>query len=217
MGHFDVNQDRLDHNALTHSYAEDLTSTPRANQSLTDLDLSHNNLGDSGLKILSAALSNPDCKIQKLKLVNNNLRDYWAVDLVPALNTNLSLTDLDLSWNKLGDSTVQILPSALRNQHCKIQKLDLGHNAFTDSCAGDLASSLSTNLSLTDLYLGSNSFTDQSVHALRNLILNCTSLERIQLQENQFSPDVIKQLEMLEGCRSGLSVGAAGCANIYWT
>ncbi|XP_038656780.1 NACHT, LRR and PYD domains-containing protein 3-like isoform X1 [Scyliorhinus canicula] len=208
---------KLDHNTLSGSCAEDLASTHSINQSLTDLDLSHNNLGDSGVKLLSLALGNPDCRIQKLKLDNTNLLDYCAEDFTSALGTNQSLTDLDLSWNNLRESSVKLLSIALGNPECKMQKLNLGHNSFTDSCAEDLASGLSTNQSLTDLYLGSNSLTDKSVPALRQLIQTCRSLERIQLQENQFSPNVIQQLELLQESRSGLSVGVSGWASVYST
>ncbi|XP_078058272.1 NACHT, LRR and PYD domains-containing protein 3-like [Mustelus asterias] len=193
-------------NGLTDSCAEDLASALSTNRSLIDLNLGANNLGDSGVKLLSVALRNPDCKIQELDLYGNALTDSCAKDLASALSTNRSLIDLDLGDNKLGDSGVKLLSVALRNPDCKIQKLHLGHNALTDSCAEDLASALSTKQTLRILYLGSNSFTDQSVPALRRLILTCRSLEEIRLEWNQFSPNGKIQLEPLQGSRSGLRV-----------
>ncbi|XP_078060660.1 NACHT, LRR and PYD domains-containing protein 3-like [Mustelus asterias] len=181
-------------NTLTNSCAEDLASALSTNRSLIDLNLGVNKLGDSGVKLLSVALRNPDCKIQKLHLHDNDLSDPCAKDLASALSTNRSLIDLNLSLNNLGDSGVKLLSVALRNPDCKIQKLHLYENALTDSCAQDLASALCTKQSLRILNLGTNSFTDQSVPALRNLILTCRNLEWISLHDNDLSESCAEDL-----------------------
>ncbi|XP_059814511.1 NACHT, LRR and PYD domains-containing protein 3-like isoform X1 [Hypanus sabinus] len=191
---------------LTDSGAEDLASALSTNPSLTELNLSYNKLGDSGVKLVSAALRNPECKIQTLWLNNVGLTDSGAEDLVSALSTNPSLTELNLSDNKLGDSGVKLVSAALRNRECKIQKLWLIRVGLTDSGAEDLASALSTNPSLTDLSLGSNSLTDQSVPALRRLILTLRSLEWIWLEGNLFSETGENELRSLRGVRPGLRV-----------
>ncbi|XP_059816076.1 NACHT, LRR and PYD domains-containing protein 3-like [Hypanus sabinus] len=191
---------------LTDSGAEDLVSALSTNPSLTELNLSGNELGDSGVKLVSAALRNPECKIQKLWLGNVGLTDSGAEDLVSALNTNPSLTELDLSSNKLGDSGVKLVSAALRKPECKIQKLWLNKVGLTDSGAEDLVSALSTNPSLTVLDLGLNSLTDRSVPSLSPLILTLPCLELIWLVGNRFSESGEKELRSLQEPRPGLSV-----------
>ncbi|XP_051865124.1 uncharacterized protein LOC127566648 [Pristis pectinata] len=169
-----------------------------------ELGLENNDLGDSGVKPVSAALRDPECKIQRLRLAWNRLTDSGVEDLACALSTNRSLTELDLNGNKLGDSGVKPVSAALRDPECKIQRLRLWDVGLTDSGAEDLASALSTNRSLTGLDLGSNSLTDRCVPALRRLILTLPSLEWIWLRGNRFSSDGQNQLKSLQGTRRGL-------------
>ncbi|XP_072893929.1 NACHT, LRR and PYD domains-containing protein 3-like [Hemitrygon akajei] len=171
------------------------------------LNLRENELGDSGVKLVSAALRNPECKIQTLGLFGDGLTDSGVEDLASALITNTSLRCLELSFNKLGDSGVKLVSAALRNPECKIHKLWLDNVGLTDSGAEDLVSFLSTNRSLTVLSLLCNSLTDRSVPALRRLILTLPSLEWIGLLgDSQFSERGKKELKSLEEARHGLTV-----------
>ncbi|XP_072894965.1 NACHT, LRR and PYD domains-containing protein 3-like [Hemitrygon akajei] len=191
---------------LADSGAEDLASALSTNSSLMELDLSNNKLGDSGVKLVSAALRNPECKIQKLWLRKVGLTDSGAEDLASALSTNSSLTVLNLNENKLGDSGVKLVSVALRNAECKIQKLGLRNVGLTDSGAAVLFSALSTKPSLTELDLGSNSLTYLSLPALHLITLPHLSLQQISLDGNRFSRTGKKELRSLQEPRPGLTV-----------
>ncbi|XP_072892742.1 NACHT, LRR and PYD domains-containing protein 5-like [Hemitrygon akajei] len=177
----------LERVGFTDSGANDLVSALSTNRSLTELDVSGNKLGDLGVKLVSAALRNPECKIQKLVLIEVGLTDSGTRDLATTLSTNRSVMALDLNKNRLGDSGVKLVSAALRNPECKIQKLGLNCVGLTDSGADDILSALITNQTLTGLDLGLNSLTDRSIPALRRLILTRRSLEWIWLVRNQFS------------------------------
>ncbi|XP_059816158.1 NACHT, LRR and PYD domains-containing protein 12-like [Hypanus sabinus] len=196
----------LNHVGLTDSGAVDLVSTLRTNRLLTELNVSENELRDSGVKLVSAALRNPECKMQTLGLRDVGLTDSGAEDLVSALSTNPSLTELDLSDNKLGDSGVKLVSADLGNPECKIQKLELKKVGLTDSGAEHLVSALSPNRSLTELNLGINSLTDRSAPALCRLILTLPNLEWIRLVGNRFSETREKELRLVQDQRPGLIV-----------
>eukprot|EP00062_Callorhinchus_milii_P026111 gi/632987846/ref/XP_007882782.1/ PREDICTED: NACHT, LRR and PYD domains-containing protein 3-like [Callorhinchus milii] len=70
---------------LTTDSTEDVSSDLKINHKLTDLNLSHNKLGDRGVKRLCEALRNPECKIQSLRLGGNNLVDWGVKRLCEAL------------------------------------------------------------------------------------------------------------------------------------
>ncbi|XP_051865129.1 ribonuclease inhibitor-like [Pristis pectinata] len=191
---------------LTDSGVEDLVSALSANQSLTELNLGFNELGDSGVKLLSAALRGPEYEIQRLVLDHVGLTDSAAEFLASALSTQLSLTELDLTGNSLGDSGVKLLSAALSNPECNIQRLELYNVGLRDAGAEDLVSALSTNRSLTELEMSFNSLTDVCVPALRRLILTLPSLQRIWLMGNDFSRLGQNELRTLLKSRPGVTV-----------
>lgn len=173
---------KVEDNGLTASCAEDLAAALCATPSLTKLELGENYLGDSGVKVLSTALMDPDCKIQKLSLNNNQLTASSARDIASTLNANISLTQLDLGENTLGDSGVKMLSVAIRDSDCNIQELCLRSNGLTASCAKDLASALS---SLTKLSLGDNKLGDAGVGQLSEALKDTEcNLQKLRLNNN---------------------------------
>ncbi|XP_059817074.1 ribonuclease inhibitor-like isoform X4 [Hypanus sabinus] len=184
-----------------------LSSALSTNCSLTELDLVYNELGDSGVKLVSEALRNPGCKIQKLCLRSVGLTAAGVVDFTYALSTNPSLTELDLRDNELGDSGVKLVFEAVRNPGCKIQNLCLRSVGLTAAGVEDLTSALSTNRSLTELDLGYNKLGDSGVKLVSEALKNpeC-KIQTLGLRGNQFSSGGEKQLKSMEGTRPGLRV-----------
>ncbi|XP_021322155.1 NACHT, LRR and PYD domains-containing protein 3 isoform X1 [Danio rerio] len=138
-----------------------LVSALRSNpEHLRELNLSGNNLGDS-VTLLSAVLEDPHCKLEKLRLYYCGLTDEGCAALASALRSNPEhLRDLDLSWNKLGDS-VTLLSAVLEDPRCKLEKLELYNCGLTDEGCAALASALRSNPEhLRDLNLSGNKLGD---------------------------------------------------------
>ncbi|KAL2079417.1 hypothetical protein ACEWY4_025161 [Coilia grayii] len=149
--------------------ASALTSNP---SHLIELNLSYNELGDSGVKQISALLRNPDCKLQTLGLESCSITEEGCAALTSALASNPShLIQLNLRHNKLGDSGVKQISALLRNPDCKLQKLWLKSCGITEEGCAALTSALASNPShLTELNLSWNKLGDSGVKQISALL-----------------------------------------------
>ncbi|XP_036376476.1 NLR family CARD domain-containing protein 3-like [Megalops cyprinoides] len=138
---------------------EALASAISSNSSsLRELDLSDNELQDSGVELLSAGLRNPHCKLETLRMNSCNLSKNCGEALASAISSNSSsLRELDLSNNELQDTGVELLSAGLGNPHCKLETLRLSLCGVTERGCVSLASALNSNPShLRELDLSYN-------------------------------------------------------------
>uniref|UniRef100_A0A667ZH60 NACHT domain-containing protein n=1 Tax=Myripristis murdjan TaxID=586833 RepID=A0A667ZH60_9TELE len=95
--------------------------------SLRELDLSNNQLQDSGVKLLSAGLESPHCRLETLRLSGCLLTQEGCASLASALSSNPShLRELDLSYNHPGDSGVKLLSAGLEDPTWRLEALRYG-------------------------------------------------------------------------------------------
>ncbi|XP_029603877.1 protein NLRC3-like [Salmo trutta] len=149
----------LDGCTLTYESCESLASALQTpNSPLRELDLSNNDLGDRGVKLLCVGLTSPLCNIQTLVLGQCGLTEGCCSDLASVLSSpNSQLKQLELRDNDLQDSGVTLLSAGLEDPDCKLHTLGLSGCLVTEEGCAALSSALRSNPShLKELDLSYN-------------------------------------------------------------
>ncbi|XP_051992388.1 ribonuclease inhibitor-like [Xyrauchen texanus] len=162
---------------LTEQSCSALASVLSSNSSsLRELDLSNNDLQDSGVKLLSDALKSPHCTLEILRLSGCMVTEEGCCSVASALRSNLScLKELDLSYNHPGESGVRLLSERLNDPNCTLDKLNVDHG-------GEFRITAGPHKFVCDLTLDSNTAHTELILSEGNRKVTC-------VRERQSYPD----------------------------
>uniref|UniRef100_A0A8C3RWK1 Uncharacterized protein n=1 Tax=Chelydra serpentina TaxID=8475 RepID=A0A8C3RWK1_CHESE len=154
---------------LTVACCGDLSSVLSTSQTLTELGVMWNNLGDSGVQLLCEGLKHPNCYFTSVFGTGVTAAGILCLVLVPLMAGNGA---------KISRHKSLYISGSCRLSGCH----------FTAACCGDLASALSTNQTLTELILGEKTMDNSGVKQLCEGLKhpNC-KLQKLGLERRDFT------------------------------
>ena len=151
------------------------------NRDIRELNLSRNNVGQSGIDWVRKILQ--VCELRVLALADNGLSDKDMEDLMEVLPEAELLKELDLSHNLLGLLSGTTLTRHLPGNH-SLRRLNLSHNELGAEGLRRITEGLRENDTLERLDVSWNSLQDHGMVHVSDIILKAVSLKEIALNGN---------------------------------
>ena len=143
-------------------------------------------IGDAAAAVLATTLET-NTTLTNLNLSGNNLGPSGAESLATALKTNTSLSNLNFSGNNLGPAGAESLATALKTNTI-LTNLDFSGNNVGPAGAESLATALKTNTTLTNLNMSVNNLGPGGAESLATVLKTNTTLTNLDLSGNNLGP-----------------------------
>ena len=181
----------LDNNNIPVQVAEELSAAIRANSFLEKLWLNGNHLGSSIVIVINALK-----EISTLKELHLNDNKNRSKELASAITCvvakNKFMETMLLSNNSINDEGVIKIAQSLQ-KHTTLRCLDLQSNNITEEASEALASVISSDIGLEELYLGNNQL-GLGATKIATSLKNVLSLKVLDLQNNNIPEQVTDEL-----------------------
>ena len=171
-----------------------------SNLSLHSLNLSSNNIGVCGTKILIISLRT-FTNLQSLNLSHNNIGSDGAIALANALRHCHNLHLLDISENSIDCDGVKPLCDAL--ECCShLHTLDISYNNIGPTGTNFLSAYLMRYSDLLTLNLSGNQIGDSGAKSLAEALKSCSNMQTLDIHDNDIRYDgTMAVFNALQNCR----------------
>merc|ERR1712137_182827 len=172
VGHPSLTFLNLSGNKLEEYGVKKLCKGLHENSILKTLDLSRNNMSGRGASGVSQLLSNPKCGLETLSLYGNFIGIEGARFIATALESNSTLTDLDLGLNRMRPKGINAIATSIK-KNSTLQILRLKQNFINDKSAIELADVLASQNSIRKLCLAGNKIKDAILNSIVSSLSSC--------------------------------------------
>ncbi|XP_063413357.1 leucine-rich repeat-containing protein 74A-like isoform X2 [Mytilus trossulus] len=187
-------------NSLTSRDIQYISEILRTNKTISTLTLRRCGLSGAPIRTLAEFLSKSNT-LRKLDISDNHFDDKDAPHVAMIIEHNESISNLDLSRNKLGDSGI-LIGNALKDNEM-ITTLDLSWNHLRGNGAIGIARGLEKNSKLLNLQVSWNGFGFEGCAALGHTLVHNSTLSTIDLANNRIhNPAMFELLKGICGNKS---------------
>mmetsp|Transcript_14583 Transcript_14583/g.18887 ORF Transcript_14583/g.18887 Transcript_14583/m.18887 type:complete len:197 (-) Transcript_14583:1657-2247(-) len=182
----------VSNNNIGNKGAQMLVLALNSNESLKSLSMAGNNLGDTFAKTMASVLRQKEETargLRHLNLSNNRIGIRGGDALADFLETNETITSLNLSWNSLrGKGAVSVINAVINQQKLDLcattlRYLELSWNGIDDSLAESIGELIKTARVLELLDLSHNRLGPSSSSSMAdNIVLNENSRLKTQFR-----------------------------------
>ena len=179
---------KLANNNLQH-HAVVLTQALSQVKSLTDLDLSNNNMTDKVVDALALAIEN-NSSLQRVNLRGNALKTNGIMKIAQSLSWNSRLKVLDICNNQITEDAADAIAIAFLS-NTSLEELYLDNNSLALGVK-TLSATLKEISTLKILDLDNNNVPDDAADQLAAVVCNNKNLEKIFLMNNNLKLGAMK-------------------------
>lgn len=163
-----------------------LLDSVKNHPSLESLDVSFNHC--RRLDNLAALINNPSSHVKELSLGYQNLWQSPKIEIegfVRSLRSNKSLKSLSLARNKLTDSDMLLLATALAC-NANIERLDIRENFLSDDGISTLAEIIETGTGIRRISVVKNPFQNTGALALLKAVMKNHNVFQVDISDDTF-------------------------------
>ncbi|XP_072495658.1 ribonuclease inhibitor isoform X2 [Notamacropus eugenii] len=157
---------KLEGCGVTSANCKDLSTVLQTKESVQELCLGENKIGDAGLDWLCQGILSPACNLKTLWLWECDITAEGCRALAQVLKNKPCLTKLSLICNQLGDEGAELLCEALLDPGCQLEELWLRTCGFTVASCASFCTVLEKNRTLKELQLSTNMLEDVGIEQM---------------------------------------------------
>lgn len=157
-------------NRFTYKSMSILANILNGNEILEELDLSHNQLTDHGIQIISDVLSLNNCSIKEIDFSSNNITDKGMEYISNMIRKNKRLKSLLLNKNDITNDGLILLGNALNNDNKTLRELKIESNLYiTRTGIINLVNLIRNHPRLEEIYIKDCSISGKDFHMLEQM------------------------------------------------